>query len=240
MWGSHVTTRTPTPSPLSSPRLPASLSWGEGCGGRGLCDLTGASRESGQRPRVGGALSFQGAFLTGHLWPILHRHLWTLAALDPQDCQVRGPGASGRAGQLLRPQLRAGLVGRPSRGSWMIWDRKPQLTTARLLAPGSPLHSLPGGPAVDRRGHRAATRWLSTVQLQLLMPAPPGRGDVASGSRGCGPWAVTTRHWLLTSSCSEGPQVAPSLARACSALGAPRGQAVCGQEGVLAASVHVQ
>ena len=29
----------------------------------------------------------------------------------------------------------------------------------------------------------------------------------ASGSRGCGPWAVTTRHWLLTSSCSEAPQV---------------------------------
>ena len=166
MWGSHVTTRTPTPSPLSSPRLPASLSWGEGCGGRGLCDLTGASRESGQRPRVGGALSFQGAFLTGHLWPILHRHLWTLAALDPQDCQVRGPGASGRAGQPLRPQLRAGLVGRPSRGSWMIWDRKPQLTTARLLGSRVP----PAQPS--RRSSCGQEGTPSSHSLAVHSPAP--------------------------------------------------------------------
>lgn len=139
-WGGHVTARAPAPTPssLPSPRLPASLSWGEGCGGRGPCDLTGASRESGQRPRAGGALSFQGTFLDGQLRPVLHRHLWTLAALDPRDCQVRDPGASGRAGQPLRPQLRAGLVGRPSQGSWMIWDRQPQLTTARLL--GSRVH----------------------------------------------------------------------------------------------------
>ena len=46
---------------------------------------------------MGGGLGFQGVSLKSQLWPFLCRHLWSLAPLDLGDCQVRAPGAPGRA-----------------------------------------------------------------------------------------------------------------------------------------------
>ena len=139
--------------------LPASLSWGAGVLG------AVASQTLGQV-----VASISRASLNGHLWPVLRRRLWSLAALDPRDCQVRGLGP--RGGQVTPPATAQSRVWAALTG--VLDDPGPPVPVDHgplCWAAGSSQHGLPGGPAVDGSGHRAATHWPPTVQLQLLVQA---------------------------------------------------------------------